>query len=409
MKRSLIRPVILLAFLPAQAWLCAQESAASLTLHEAVALALQNDARLLPAKNEVRIAQIHGDVRTVWENPELRFETGIDVEEDYINPALRLFPPNPWQREADALEAGALTAIAGARQQVAEVTVAAEVDKLYRELQCLAEELRLAVRRIDIRQQRVDLINRQAAAARITSGDTLRARWQLREAQQEERALLREIEQIKGQLAVQIGRPTDSFTLPPPDLTAAGVLDEPDVAVVAALAGRPDHRLLQAELLSVESALRQLDVERKPWFSHVQAGFGDINNEWSLSFAVTLPVFSRSSHELQTVLTEKALRQEAITCSEQAVAIQVQEAARAATLIRDEWNLRRTEQTELAAETQNEIVRLRESTSTKPGEWLDLEEWLVDSELRLLQTLRDLYAARNHLFLMTGRVDRITE
>lgn len=396
---------LLMAIAPAQA----EELPAPLSLNTAIEMALKNDIRLLPGKTALQIAQLRQDAAPVWQDPEARFETGLGTEQNSLDSALRFYLPHPWMVKAAALENASLTASAAAEHQMARLATATEAFRLYREFQCLEKEASLATRLVEIKKRLAGLSEQQLAAAMETSSRALMLCWELRAAEQEERALRRELHVLKNRLAARTGLAPEKLRLPALDFAAPFNPVNTEQAVHSALERRPDIQMLQAQLQEAESEMKQVRAERIPWLNHVQTSYSDRSDEWAVQVAVSLPVFSLSGSKKAQALAEQSLRQTALAVSKEAVSIQVREALEALDSATGEWTVHQAEQLELADATRTEIQKLQELAPSAPGEWLALEERLVQAERRLLQTLRVVYSAQADLFFATGQPRLIPE
>jgi outer membrane protein TolC len=391
--------IALSALLPASA----QETEPFLSLSVAIDLAVQKDVRLLPQKTTLRIAQLRQNAPTVWQDPEARFETGLDTREDFFNSALRFYPPHPWQLQAAARETASLTAAAGAEYQMAQAATAADTFLLYRELQCLEKEIPQVELFAGIKKDIMELTEQRVAAAMGTSGEALLLRWEWREAEREVRTLRREYDVLKDRLAVRTGVPRESLHLAPLDYTESFITARPEEACRSALESRPELLLLQAQLKQAEAQLKQAEAEQLPWFNHVQTSYSDPEHEWEVQVAVSLPIFSLGGSKKRQALAEQSLRQTALMFSEIAVGAQIGETLKALARAGDEWAAHRKEQAELAEATRAEIKKLQEFAPSAPAEWLSLEARLAQADRRLLQTLRAVYSAQAELLLATGQ------
>lgn len=391
--------LLVLVVAPAQA----EESAGPLSLNTAIELALKNDIRLLPGKTALQIAQLRQDAAPVWRDPEARLETGLGTEQNSLDSALRVYLPHPWMVKAAALENASLTASAAAEHQMAGLATATEAFRLYREFQCLEREASLATRLVEIKKELAGLSEQHLAAAMETSSRALLLCWELRAAEQEERALRRELHVLKNRLAARTGLAPEKLRLPALDFAAPFNPVNPEQAVHSALERRPDLHLLQAQLQEADSQMRLVRAERIPWLNYVQPSYSDRSAEWAVQVAVNIPVFSLSGSKKGQALAERSLRQTALAVSKEAVSIQVREALEALASATEEWTVHQAEQLELADATRTEIKKLQELAPSVPGEWLALDEQMVQAERRLLQTLRAVYSAQADLFFATGQ------
>jgi len=398
-----IAVITALALLPELPGLCAEETPPELTLNRAIELAIQNDLQLLPKKNALQLAQMQQDAPIIWRDPELRFNTGIDLEQHYLDSALRFYPSSPWQVKADRMANASLTAIAEADCQISEMETATAVYRSYRELQCLEAEILLASRSTAIKKEAVALSNQRASASLETSSESLRLRWELRETEQAERTAHWNSSVMKSRLAAQTGLPADQIRTQPLNLSAPFTSIRAEPAAESALANRPDLHLLKAQLQQADSQLKQVQAEQIPWLTFVQTGYSEQSDAWDIQVAVSIPVFSRSSTKKQQAATAQFLRQTALTLSEQAVSAQATEAEKALERAVQELADYREEQADLIDATRREIKKLQELAPAAPLDRIRLEEWIVKDDYRQLQLIRAIYSAQADLLFTTGK------
>ena len=374
-----------------------------LSLGTAIELALENDIRLLPGKTELKITRLQQDNLAVWEDPEFRFEPSVDSKENYFDSAIRLYLPHPWQLQADSMERASQTAVSTAELQMGRIQTATEIFQLYREFQCLENELALANRLVEIKQQRAALAAQQVDAGVRTSADALLLRWELRDTQRETRTLRRDMSLLKEQLAERTAQPLDTLNLEPlPEPENSRAID-PETAVQSALELRPDLHLLHAQLQQAQSEVQQANAERIPWFSHVQAGYDESSEDWHVQAAISLPVFSLTGSKKRQALAVKSLWQASIDASQDAVSRQVKDAILTLNNAIEEWQMQHQELQELAGETQKEIDALREYASGDPDKWMKLQERILQAKRRLLDVRREVHAAHANYLLITGQ------
>jgi outer membrane protein TolC len=390
------------ALLPEGIGLNAQEIPPELTVSRAIERALETDIRLPPKRNALQLAQLRQNEPVRWDDPELRFETGFDLSRKYLNTALRVYPPNPWENEADQLKRESLSSIARADCLLTEAQVAAESLRLYREIQCLEKEIELAARLTAVKKEMASIADRQVAASVITSGGVLRFHWELRDAQQTERELRRACQTKQNQLAIRTGLPTEKFRLTPLDLNESFAPVDPEALIEAARSEQPNLHLLEAQLQLTGSQLKNVQAAEIPWFNYVQTGYSENSDAWDIQVAISIPVFSRQRVVKFQILTEQALRQAAITTSEKAIAVQIRDAVKTLDGTINELTTYRTERMDLDDETRAEINKLQQFAPSAPMDWIQLQEWIIKAESRQLQLLRNVYSAQADLFALTG-------
>ncbi len=389
-------------------WLCVfsgltASAQSTLSLGEATELVLENDIRLIPGKTGLKISQLKQNQSVVWDDPEIRFETGIDSKDHSVDTAVRLRFPHPWQLQADSMERASQTAISLAGMEMGRIQIATEVFQQYRNFQCLEKELALIRRLIEIKQKRSDFAREQVNAAMKTSADALLLRWELRDVQRDARVLQRELGLLKNWFAERVARPVESLQLDPlPDLEMPDFIDY-DIAIQFALELRPDLHLMNAQLQQAQALVRQADVERIPWFNHVQASYDESSEEWSIQTAVSLPIFSFGGSKKRQALAEQTLQKASIDASQDAIARQVQQAAREWTSAIEEWQMHHGEFVELTGETGKEVEMLRKYVAGAPDDWMRLQENLIRAERQLLDVRRNVHAAHANYLFTTGQ------
>ncbi len=370
-----------------------------LSLGAAIELALENDIRLLSGKAALQLAQIQQKCPSVWEDPEARFETALNSDENEFRSALRLYFPHPWRLKAASHERAAITGEAEAEHLMAATVTASEVYWTYREFQCLEKEILLANRLTEIQQVLATLSDKQVKAGMQTSGQALLLHWELREAKRTARTLCGERAVLKNRLASLTG--LESETLEIPVLEFPEIFSAPDA--VSDIARRPDLMLRQAQLQQASAQVKLAQSEGIPWFNHVQTGYSDRDNEWGIQVALSIPVFSLRSAEKRAAFAEQSLWQAVVGAAEKSAKAQMHEALAAFNAAAAEWTVHREEQRELANATHKEIEKLKEFAPSAPGEWLKLEERLVEAERDLLKTLEIVYSARANLLFASGQ------
>ena len=402
-KQHFMSAILWVVILPGWAGLHAQEIPAELTINRLIELAIETDVRLLPKRNALQMAQLRQDEPILWADPELRVGTDLNLNRRFINTAVRIYPPNPWQREAEQLEKTSQTSLAQADCQIMEAQTAMEIYRLYREIQCSEKEIELAARLTTVKKEMAAIADRQVKASVETSGGALRYHWELREAQQVERELRQTHQLLKNKLATQTGLAIEEISLPP--LNPKEPLDaiDPDTRIESAIAGRPDLQLLQAQLQLTDAQLKQVGAEQRLWFDHVQAGYSEESDAWDIQVAIRIPIFSRKSTKKYQILTDHTLKQTVLLLSEQTIAIQIREAVTSFASAVEELTIYQTELADLNEETSAEIEKLKKFAPSSPMEWIKLEEWLIKADSRQLQLLRNIYSAQATLFSLTGQ------
>lgn len=384
----------------------AQEPVSVLSLERAVGLAAENDVRVLPGKTAWSLAQLQESVPVPRQDPEARFSTGLNSGQNYLTTSLRFFPQHPWRTKAEAGLLGSATAAAAAEYQTAQLQTAAEVFRLYREIQCMEKDRQLLELLAVIKKELAALKAKQVDEAVEISSRALLARWEQRDTENSLRELLRKIALLKNTLAARTGLSAEELRLPPVSLTETFGPADADSAACRALGIRPDLRRLQALQQASEAKVDLVKAARIPWINHIETSYSDRSDEWAVQVAVSIPVFSLGGSQKGLALAELSLREAEIVFSEKAASSEVQLAAAAFNSALNAWMVQRDEHAELAEATRREIEKIQGSL---PQERLVLEERLVQAERDLLNLLRSVYSAQADLFFATGQPRLIRE
>lgn len=384
----------------------AEEPVSVLSLERAIGLAAENDVRVLPGKTAWSLAQLQEGAPAPRQDPEARFSTGLNSGQNYLTTSLRFFPQHPWRIKAEASLLGSATATAAAEYQTAQLQTAAEVFRLYREIQCMEKERQLLVQLAVIKKELSALRAQQVDEAVEISSRALLARWEQRETEDVRRELLRKIFLLKNDLSARTGLTAEALLLPPVLLTETFLPADTDTVIRRALAGRPDLRLLQARQQQSESKLEIVKAARMPWINHFETGYSDRTDEWAIQVAISIPVFSLGGSQKGLALAEMSLREEEFAFSEKAASAEVRRAASALNSAIEAWVVQREEHDGLAEATRSEIEKLK---VLYPQERLALEERLVQADRDLLNLLRSVYSTQADLFSATGALDSIRE
>ena len=281
-----------------------------LTADEAVELALRNnpDLRALRARTAVAAGKVSASDQL--QNPELRLsQLRLDQMVDgktTLELGMRFRPERPGTLGARTHEAEM-----SQRAEEAEIANAArvlteQVRALHAGVALSDEEIREAVREIELRKERLEYVSARVDAATATKLDLSMARLDLATAVDERLALVtereRDLSELKRLLSLpkdqELGCRADDGDLEPKDVTQTE-----EELIRMALESRPELSRRAARIAEAEAEAFQERAEQYPWFSFVEAGYDFMPDQEPLAFAfgigIDLPLFSLNSGKIE--------------------------------------------------------------------------------------------------------------
>lgn len=297
----------------------------ALRLDEAIELAVQHDPRLVTLRAAVEMARIASRASTAPANPEFRGSyqqnsseddlTGATEDTEEMEAALRVFPQRPWETRAKSIAGDAGLQVALAGLQGAEFVVRQDVRLKFAELAHRDRDIESLQRVVAGRQARYEALKAASGEGQATAVDVLGAGLDYSDAL----VRLGESESSRRRasraLSTMIGAgPTTELKVRAADLKRKSVVADFDPAYLEqyALEHRMDLRAAEWQTRRAWAGWRKSLAERIPWFSYVQAGYGEEvggNSEsWSAQFGVELPVFTDagSGHQVMAAALAQA-------------------------------------------------------------------------------------------------------
>jgi multidrug efflux system outer membrane protein len=338
----------------------------------------------------------------------------LDSEAMSLGLAVPAWEVDLWGRLAklDAAARANLLATAHTRQAV-RLSLIAEVALGYIQLLTLDAELHVADSTAASRRESLRMVELRFAAGVAAGVDLQQAKTSLAAAEQAQASLGRQRALVENSLAVLVGRNPGAvlredhlrqFRLPPE--LAAGLPS-------ALISRRPD-------ILAADQALRatsaNVDAARKAWFPTISITgflglvspqlsglFDDGRDAWSVSPAVTLPIFTagRLASNLELARAEQAVAAEQYRLTVRNAFLEVENALVAYQRLREE---RLAVDRAVAADRERlRLVDLRYRNGVSSYfEVLDSQRQLFDSELEQIRATRAAYAAVVQLYRALG-------
>ena len=294
-----------------------------LQLDQAVELALQNDPRLKTMRAAVEVARIASRAATTPANPEFRGSyqenngdddlTGASEDTEELGGAIRFFPQRPWETRAKRLAADAAMQMAQEEWVGAECGVKFDVRRRFVELAGIDKDVEMLRRVVAARKARYEALKAGSEQGEQTAVDVLGAGLDYSDALARQGEAESSRRRASRALAAMIGagRTTDLKIRPAERKRAEQVSDfDPAYLEKFALEHRMDVRAAEWRVREAWAAWKQASAARFPWFSYVQAGYGEEvagdSASWSASFGVELPIFADPDRGFQVMAAELA-------------------------------------------------------------------------------------------------------
>jgi len=295
----------------------------TLRLADAVELALRNDPRLETLRAGVEVARMAARASTAPANPEFRGAyqqsssedslTGTTEDSEEMQAALRVFPQRPWETRAKSIAGDAGLEVARAELGAAEFAVRLAVRAKYAEIAHLDKDLEALDRVAGARKDRYEALKASAAEGQATTVDVLGAGLDYSDALARQGEAESARRRASRSLATMIGAGQEpGLKVRASDLKRKTRVTDSDIEYLEtfAMEHRMDLRAAEWQTRRAWAAWRRARAERFPWFSYLQAGYGEEvggNSEaWSAQFGVELPVFTDPSSGHQVMAAEWA-------------------------------------------------------------------------------------------------------
>lgn len=245
--------------------------------------------------------------------------------------ALRVFPQNPWARRqrVSAGTAGIYASVADLLDE--QWRLENNVRRLFLQIHYLSERLEAHRELTEVYREALRISQELADQGHGTVADVMSASRRYLEALSDRDRTLRDLDAARRELASMVAMPFDDIhVVITPDLLADLRIDGIDAELLEqkALNQRRDLSALYWRRAQAESAWREMRASRTPWFSYVQASYGQRDSEsdesasetdtslsgitrqedtvessessrdeWRVDAGITLPIFPGSNHE----------------------------------------------------------------------------------------------------------------
>ena len=380
----------------------AWEPGRALRLDEAIELSLQHDPRLTTLRAAVEMARIASRASTAPANPEFRGSyqqngseddlTGATEDTEEMGVALRLFPQRPWETRAKSIEGDAGLQVALAGLHGAEFIVRQDVRLKFAELAHRDRDIESLQRVVEGRQARYDALKTAAGEGQATAVDVLGAGLDYSDAL----VRLGESESARRRasraLSTMIGAgPTTELKVRATDLKRKSRVADFDPAYLEqyALEHRMDLRAAEWQTRMAWAGWKKALAERIPWFSYIQAGYGEEvggNSEsWSAQFGIELPIFTDpgSGHQVMAAALAQARAFEAEVRAD--VADDVTDAIELLKEVDEEFRRFERDMAPLMKELESSLKTAREAQSLSVDTAAQIEVRLAEAERARLQ------------------------
>lgn len=278
-----------------------------LDVEAAVAYALRHGPSAGARRGEEAIAAAEIGAAGQLTNPELRVgrstESSLVGATDRVVVALRLHPDMPWARSAKVAAARADLAAEQARTGIAHREVASEVRRLYAALAFGEATRDVITRQLGVLAERQRVLAAQVSRGTATQLEAILSDEDLLDLEATRSTLEVELARSRTALSTLLGVPHGQTWKPVWDmakLRAAETTFDRSALRARALAARPElveaaHRVQAADARAYRERAR-----RVPWFENVQVERSVKDSvDWSISAAITVPLFSLNGGEIE--------------------------------------------------------------------------------------------------------------
>jgi cobalt-zinc-cadmium efflux system outer membrane protein len=385
----------------------AVESAASLTLDQALRLALDHNPSLTAARREVGATEgqmLQGSLRP---NPELIYQAD-DASKASRTSTFEIGLPieTGGKRDARMRAAGlgrevAQADLGGTELRVRSAVIAAFFDVL------VAQELRMTAEdSVKISQRATDIAAKRVAAGKVSPVEETRARVAEAGARVALNQAESELRNARRRLSNQWGNTTPTFTEASGDVERLAALPTED-QVMQRLASSPQLLRAQRELERRKSLVA---LEQSRAVPDVTLSIGmkrslDVSGEQALvALKVPLPVFNRNQGNLQEALqrTEKAGAE--LDAARVSLSSAARQALENVTARRTEAELLRAEVVPGARSAYEAATIGFENGKFSFLEVLDAQRTLISAKMQYLNALANFHRARSELESLTGAI-----
>lgn len=218
---------------------------------------------------------------------------GDDTEDqDTLQLALRIFPPNPWLLWAQGDGARARFAAASADLRAAEWRVECTVRKVFNTLDYLGQDLELAEGLVAVRHAEAETMRILADKRQVTAVDELSAVQKHYQVLMDRDRIEANLAQKRAELTALTGVPVAGVLQDPPAERETGrqALDRDRLAALRAKVIENRQEVVAAywRQQSAQAALRAAKSLRVPWFTHIQGSYARGRSHEALSAAANL-------------------------------------------------------------------------------------------------------------------------
>lgn len=235
-----------------------------------------------------------------------------------------------WGRVRRAVEAGTAQYEASlADQQNLMLTLQTDVSRNYFALRSLDVQLDLLRRTVELRSRNLQLVTSLFNNGQVGRLDLARAETELANAQAETAALKRRRAATEHALAVLVGEPVATFSLPLPPVNLEGLPPQPAAGLPSALLERrPDVAAAERQMMAANARIGMAEAAFFPRVS-LTGSAGYASDElsslfdwdsriWSLGPMISLPVFDAGRNRAELARAESAW-QEAVALYRQQI------------------------------------------------------------------------------------------
>lgn len=349
--------LVILCFSSAQA--LAEEK---LTLEKALALAFENNPRIIESRKAAMAAR--GDLITAksFPDPEFEFEVGglrrneggkRRANLDSFEIRQSFDPPGVRGLKSEIAKNDILAQEESVRQAWGEIY--SQVRQTYSRIILDKKEIELAKGNLDILRNFYSSVQLRLHSGKALRNELQRAKIELLKAENAHLVAEKELKTDKAQLNLLTGRVMEAgFDISEEELKEDALELDLQKLIGTAFINRPD---IKAEALNLDSKTKNITKEQRKHLPAPFVGFGrireDFENDYSVIFGFSFPLWSGNRGELQKARAEKEAQWVRLEATKREAAFEVYEAYLAVELSQKQLDLLKK-----SLEEANELLHL---------------------------------------------------
>jgi outer membrane protein TolC len=281
-----------------------------LTLDVAMELALKNSPRLKALHAAIDAAETLPRAARYPRNPELRLsgessdrnQEGISRSRTDYSASVRVFPRSPWEKRIAAKLLENEVRVAEAELWTARHEIRVRIMELFSALGFLRKDIELLDQLVEIRADRIAVLERLLESSETTASDLLAAKFEHSEALRLKSEAVRESKAARREIAWLVGADFDEVNTSPltmPELEEAHL----EHLLKLAVDTRPEVGFAFYQYREAGLDLDLARTSRRPWLSFVEGGYTQESgwrsgDAWEIRVGMDIPIFPDSDNHV---------------------------------------------------------------------------------------------------------------